>query len=95
MARYDGPRFNQGWHAEHDHHRLTIYIDVSQVTGTYALMQYTEHYARPDVVTTQLAKVRTEAKETSQEALMRVISQLIVLHTNRLLRAYELGCDPF
>lgn len=87
--------FNRKFHEEHDHHRLTMYIDVSQVTGTYAIMEYVEHYARPDQVREQLAKIRTEAKETSRDALMEVISDLIVMYTSRLLRALELGTQPF
>ncbi len=95
MARYDGAEFNRQWHEKHDESKLCIWIKVDQVTGTRGVFEQVEHYARPDEVKTELARFSSDCKDGSPEAKMDVLAQLLVLHSNRLLRAAELGVEPF
>ena len=92
------PRVEEAYRARieaGDESRLTMYVAVNQTSGTYAVLERSEHYGRTDHETTTLAKIRTDAKDGSPEALMDLQAQLLVLYTNRVLRAAELRVAPF
>jgi hypothetical protein len=95
MAKHDPIKFNENWHADRDRSWLSLDISVDDVQGTTGVMIVRHHYGMPIASAVTLSRVSTEARDKSLEALMEVLAQLLLLHTNRVLRAAELGTPGY
>jgi hypothetical protein len=95
MAKHDPNAFNERWHADRNRSWLSLDISVDDVQGTSGVMIVRHHYGTAKQSAVTLARVSTEDRDKSQEALMEVLGQLLVLHANRVQRAAELGSQAY
>lgn len=81
--------------ASGDESRLTMYVAVNQVTGSYAILREIHHQGCENEEETVLAKIRSDAVDGSREALMEFVSRLLEMHALRVIRAHQLQVEPY